>query len=228
MIPRSRFSYLLTLVVLCLLSIAQAQSTVPRIFYSDLQSGPATGGKSSRGAFVTVYGEGFGATRGSSFVNVGSTPAYSYPVWTDTQVSFQIDSTTALGNTNIVVNVGGVASNAVPFTVRAGRIFFASASGSDSQKGTYSRPWRTLAKAVRTMAAGDITYAMGNLVEGANSTGSASLTIARAGTAGMTSGESRVSSWPQPRKPLARRFSRKQVRTGTPRLARFAAPRDRP
>src|SRR3954469_5412455 len=157
MIPRSRFFLLLTLFILCVISFGQAQSTAPRVFYSDLQSGPATGGQDSRGAFVTVYGKGFGATRGTSSVKVGSTAAYSYPVWSDTQISFQIDSTTALGNSSIVVNVGAVASNAIPFTVRAGRIFFVSANGSDSQRGSYSRPWRTLAKAVRTMAAGDIT-----------------------------------------------------------------------
>jgi hypothetical protein len=185
MFPRSRFIPLLLLLVLCFISIAQAQSAVPRIFYSDLQSGPATGGQSSQGAFVTVYGKGFGATRGSSSVKVGSTPAYGYPVWTDTQISFQISNATALGNTNIVVTVGGIASNAVPFAVRTGRIYFVSPTGRDSQKGTYNRPWRTLAKAVRAMAAGDTVYAMGNLAEGASSTAAASLSIARAGNAGL-------------------------------------------
>ena len=38
------------------LAIASAQ---PRIFYSDLESGPNQGREGGRGAYVTVYGQGF-------------------------------------------------------------------------------------------------------------------------------------------------------------------------
>src|SRR5208282_5168926 len=43
----------------------------PRIFFTDLLSGPNNGGQSGDGAFVTIYGSGFGATQGSSTVAVG-------------------------------------------------------------------------------------------------------------------------------------------------------------
>ncbi len=61
---------------------AQAQTApAPRVFYSDLESGPNTGGQNGQGAFVTIYGNGFGATRGSSVVTVGGIAAHAYPTW---------------------------------------------------------------------------------------------------------------------------------------------------
>ena len=56
-------------------------SAPPSIFYSDVDSGPNMGGENSRGAYVTIYGKGFGYSQGSSFVTVGGGMA-TYPVWT--------------------------------------------------------------------------------------------------------------------------------------------------
>src|SRR5260370_319518 len=65
---------------------AHAQSTAsPRIFYSDLESGPNTGGQGGFGAFVTIYGKGFGATQGSSVVTIGGVAAQKYLIWSDRQ-----------------------------------------------------------------------------------------------------------------------------------------------
>ncbi|HYH01109.1 MAG TPA: choice-of-anchor D domain-containing protein [Terriglobales bacterium] len=157
------------------LSAAAEAQTAPRIFASDLQSGPRSGGQGGNGAWVTVYGSGLGATRGTSTITVGGIPAASYAVWSDKKVAFQLSATAVSGN--IVANVGGASSNGVPFTVRAGRIFFVSPTGSDTQKGTFAKPWKTLARAVAAMQAGDIAYAM-------NGTSATTLTINRAGTSG--------------------------------------------
>ena len=54
--------------VACLGTAGWAQ-TVPHIFYSDLESGPNTGGENNSGAYVTVFGKNFGAIRGNSTVN---------------------------------------------------------------------------------------------------------------------------------------------------------------
>ena len=62
----------------------------PRIFYSDLDSGPNSGGEKNGGAYVTIYGKGFGATQGASFVTIGAGRAVAYPVWTDSKIAFQI------------------------------------------------------------------------------------------------------------------------------------------
>src|SRR5215469_6485731 len=69
------------------LAIAQA---APHIFFSDLESGPNSGGQNEKGAFVTIYGHGFGNERGSSTVTVGGGPVDNYPVWTDTKVTLQL------------------------------------------------------------------------------------------------------------------------------------------
>ena len=36
-------------------------AAAPVIFYSDLESGPKTGGENNKGAYVTVFGKNFGA-----------------------------------------------------------------------------------------------------------------------------------------------------------------------
>ena len=72
-----------------ILAIA-AKGAVPAIFYSDLESGPNKGGERNQGAYVTIYGKGFGSSQGSSFVTVGGGMVAAYPVWTDSRIAFQL------------------------------------------------------------------------------------------------------------------------------------------
>lgn len=137
-------------------SLAVAQTAPPAIFYSDLQSGPNTGGENNNGAYVTVYGKRFGASQGSSYVIVGSGKAVNYKVWTDTKISFQLGSAASSGS--IKVTTGNGSSNSVPFTVRAGNIYFVATNGSDGNSGSFSAPWNTIPHAASSMSAGDITY----------------------------------------------------------------------
>ncbi len=128
-----------------------------RVFFSDLESGPATGGQNDKGAFVTVYGDGFGSAQGGSTVTIGGGAADNYPLWTNTKITFQLGAAAKTGN--IVVNVpakGG--SNALPFTVRSGNIFFVSSGGSDGNDGSFAKPWATIPQAKNTIQAGDIAY----------------------------------------------------------------------
>lgn len=158
-----------------------AQTAPPRIFYSDLDSGPKTGGENGNGAYVTIYGKNFGSSRGSSTVTVGGGAAVNYPTWTDSKVAFQLGPNAATGN--IVVTVGGQASNGIAFTVRSGNIYFVSTSGNDSGNGSFTSPWRTIPKAKNSLAAGDIAY----IEDGVSQTGTddynASLAIRTGGTA---------------------------------------------
>src|SRR5437899_7263864 len=110
-------------------TLAWSQST-PAIFFSDLDSGPNAGGQNNKGAFVTIYGKGFGAVRGVSTVSIGGGLADNYPVWSDTKIAFQLGSSAQTGS--ITVTVNGAVSHGVPFTVRAGNISFVSTTGSDS------------------------------------------------------------------------------------------------
>jgi len=50
------------------------------LFFSDLTSGPNQGGQNDKGAFVTVWGNGFGDAQGASTVTIGGGAADNYPV----------------------------------------------------------------------------------------------------------------------------------------------------
>ena len=127
------------------------------LFFSDLTSGPNQGGQNGKGAFVTVWGNGFGAARGASTVTIGGGAADNYPVWTAGKITFQLGGAAATGT--IVVHVAGQGdSNGLPFTVRAGNIYFVTATGSDAAAGSFAAPWKTIPKAKNTIAAGDIAY----------------------------------------------------------------------
>ena len=161
--------------VLLATSVAFAQNVSPAIFYSDLTSGPITGGQNNAGAFVTIHGNGFGATQGSSTVTIGGGAAASYQSWSNTSVTFQLGAAAKTGS--IAISVGGAASNSVPFTVRSGKIYFVSTSGSDSNAGSYTAPWKTLAHAASTMSAGSIAYVENGYTQ------STELVLSRSGSA---------------------------------------------
>lgn len=127
------------------------------LLYSDLTSGPNKGGQNDNGAFVTVFGNGFGTTQGTSTVTVGGGVAVAYPIWTNSKITFQLGAAAVTGS--IVVHVDGKGdTNGLAFTVRAGNIYFVTSSGSDSSNGAFATPWKTIPKAKNTIAAGDIAY----------------------------------------------------------------------
>src|SRR5258708_7856354 len=78
-------------------SSTQAQAP-PRIFFSDLESGPNTGGQNNRGVWVTIWGKGFGVDRDGSTVTVGGGAAAEYPIWTDTKITFQLGPSAKTGD----------------------------------------------------------------------------------------------------------------------------------
>ena len=67
------------------------------LFFSDLTSGPNSGGQDDKGAFVTIWGNGFGDTRGTSAVTIGAGAADNYPIWTNTKITFQLGALAASG-----------------------------------------------------------------------------------------------------------------------------------
>ncbi|MBZ5505560.1 MAG: IPT/TIG domain-containing protein [Acidobacteriia bacterium] len=165
--------------ILCSVSLF-AQSAPPRIFFSDLESGPNAGGENGKGAWVTVWGRGFGSSQGTSTITVGGGAVASYPVWTDSKITFQLGSGAATGN--IVVNVAGIgATNGLPFTVRAGNIFFVASTGNDANTGTAAAPWKTIVKAKNTIAAGDIAYIENGVAQTTEDTFTAYLSMDKQG-----------------------------------------------
>jgi len=152
-----RVLQLITLAALLCSASLFDQSAPPRIFFSDLESGPNSGGQNGKGAWVTIWGRGFGASQSTSTVTVGGSLVDNYPLWSDGKITFQLGSAVATGN--IVVNVAGAgATNGIPFTVRAGNIFFVATTGNDANVGSFTAPWQTVVKAKNTIAPGDIAY----------------------------------------------------------------------
>ncbi len=122
----------------------------PVLFFSDLTWGPNSGweGSTTKGAAITVWGKNFGSSRGTSYVTVNGaqlTADASYAEWDaigpargSERITFWVPSTATSGAGNITVTVNGVTSNALPFTVANGTIYFISPTGSNSNNGLYS------------------------------------------------------------------------------------------
>ncbi len=153
------FLAILSLAGLFIAAPSAAAQNTPRLFFTDLVSGPNSGGQNNNGVFLTIWGRGFGATQGSSTVTVGGGTVSSYPVWTANKVTVQLGAAAKTGN--VILTVAGVASNGLPFTVRTGRILFVATSGSDTTgDGSFAKPWRSVIKAHTSEQAGDTIYMM--------------------------------------------------------------------
>jgi IPT/TIG domain len=161
-------------------SLAGAQSAPPRIFFSDLESGPNTGGQNNKGVWVTIWGKNFGATQGTSTVTVGGGAADNYPLWSDGKIILQLGANAKTGS--IVVNVPGVgSSNGLPFTVRPGNIFFVATTGNDANTGIFTAPWKTIIKAKNTINAGDVAYIENGVTQTTEDTFTAYISMDRQG-----------------------------------------------
>src|SRR5579872_158930 len=180
-------TYVFTLpaLVLCFIltsNRAEAASAPPHIFYSDLQSGPASGGQNNQGVFVTIVGTGFGATQGNSQVMLAGTPAAAYPYWSSTRIVFQVSANSRSGN--ISVTVGGSKSNGIRFNLRNGNIYFVSPNGTDTGNGSFSAPWQTLTHTRDMLRAGDTVYLMDGLQQTGLDSNNASLSLATSSSGG--------------------------------------------
>lgn len=161
----------------------------PRLFFTDLESGPNTGGENNLGAFITLYGEGFGSERGSSTVTIGSQGVAAYIVWGEDNAARDLDMIvvqpgpeTVSGD--IMVTVNSTPSNPLPFTIRPGTVYFVAASGDDTNEGSFVQPWRTIAHAKNRMGAGDIVYVMDGVTATGEENFSAVLSIESSGIEG--------------------------------------------
>jgi hypothetical protein len=155
------------LLLFLIASVAFA-ANAPTIFFTDLQSGPNSGGEGGNGVYVTLYGKWFGATQGSSTVTVGGGAVAQYKSWCAScwggssgtewdKVVIQLGSSSATGN--IVMITSGGTSNSIAFTVRSGNIYCVSTGGSDSNPGTFAGGcWLTISHATNTIVAGDTVY----------------------------------------------------------------------
>jgi hypothetical protein len=136
-----------------------AASSGPLIFYTDVTSGPNSGGEHNDGIYLTIFGIHFGATRGTSTVSINGRPVAQYILWSDTKIGVQIGH---VSSGPIVVSEGGFASNSDKmFTVRPGRIYYIGPAVDNSTPGncstlqaanSYSTPWGLTNYASKTEA----------------------------------------------------------------------------
>ena len=135
-----------------------SQAAQPVLFFSDLVSGPNSGGQNNNGAFVTLYGNHLGSTPtvkvggGQAIVTLAPAPYLWYQ-----KMTIQLGPQAQTG-TMVVSNPNG-SSNGLPFTVRPGKIYFVAPGGRDFNSGSFTSPWKTLPRAVQG-GAGSIVYAM--------------------------------------------------------------------
>jgi len=138
---------------------------LPVVFFSDISSGPNSGGKDNNGVFVTVVGKNFGSSSGTGFVTVGGGRAADYPVWADSRISFQLGPLAKTGNVTVTTSAG--TSNGVHFLVRGGRILFVNASSpGDPGSGTFADPWRSPRSYFTAQQPGDTCYFRAGLYNG--------------------------------------------------------------
>ncbi|MFH0907490.1 MAG: choice-of-anchor Q domain-containing protein [bacterium] len=146
----------------------------PVIFFTDLTSGPNTGGKDGNGAFVSIFGRNFGTARGTSCVTVGGGEVSDYLVWGVTnaanpeldRIVVQLGSNAQTGE--IVVHTARGNSNGKPFVVRPGRILFVDDDAPAGGDGSFAMPWQTHVDFYNNEQAGDICYFREGVYSGVN------------------------------------------------------------
>ena len=155
----------IALKLLCIFALAcrGLLAQAPVLFFSDITSGPNTGGENGNGAYVTIYGNYFGSSQGSSTASAGGGAMVNCKIWGAAflwyrRLTCQLGPNAASGN--LVVTVNGLSSNPLPFNVTTDNIYFVSTAGSDNNPGTFTAPWATLLQARNVMQPGDVTYAM--------------------------------------------------------------------
>lgn len=164
---RSLRSLAIILAILATIGAVKAvgQTPPPVIFFTDITAGPNSGGENvsgTAGAYVTIYGNFFGATQGNSTVtqngaNCGRVVLWGGAYFWYQKIVYQLGSSCTSGS--LAVTTPNGTSNSVAFAVDSGKIYCVSTSGNDSSAGTFpSACWATPAHAILTMSAGDVTY----------------------------------------------------------------------
>ena len=123
-------------------------SSGPLILYTDVTSGPNSGGERNNGTYLTIFGTHFGATQGTSTVTINGRAVAQYILWSDTKIGVQVGH---VSSGPIVVSADGFVSNSdKTFTVRSGHIYYIGSSVDNSAPGScpamisrnsYSTPW---------------------------------------------------------------------------------------
>lgn len=133
---------------------AASCSDQPKILYTDIFSGPNSGGENNNGAYLSIFGKNFGINSGLGtttkvYINGVEVADYKYlgaskGLPSIQQLSVQVGQ---VSSGIVQVEVDGISSNSDhSFTVQPGNIYYVSLSGSDATgiANEITQPYRTL------------------------------------------------------------------------------------
>lgn len=163
-----------------------SRAPAPLLRFTDLVNGPATGlgDGLGDGSIVTVWAQGIGDTQGTSKVYFtdangikreaahvyywkradGELPSGPARLWYShlmQEFAFSIPGNSASGEGEITVEVNGVESNSLPFTVRPGNIYHVKSTGDNANNGSFSQPFASARYAMERgspVPAGSLVY----------------------------------------------------------------------
>ena len=136
---------------------ADTAAAGPTILYTDITSGPNSGGEKDLGIYLSVFGRNFGASLREVRLQIGGVEVANYRYLGPSRGRPDIQQLTVqighLGNPPpetalpIQLSVNDRRSNAdLTFTVSPGNIYFVSPDGSDEATGTFEKPFKTVQK----------------------------------------------------------------------------------
>jgi hypothetical protein len=182
---------------LCFAGTAQTEDARPVLFYTDLDSGPATGGENGvDGAYVCAYGENFGEKRRVTRLVFGGVEVVAYKLWHDpgapyqpghyAKICGQISHLTKFGSAGVQLKEPQASSNILPFTVRPGRVRFVSPTGDDKTgDGSAARPWLTVKQCKSKIESGDVCYLRDGVTVTSNESYGAAMVLDSSGSPGL-------------------------------------------
>jgi hypothetical protein len=143
----------------CGIDVVSAAANTPTILYTDITSGPMTGGENNKGVWLSVFGMNFGSNQANVTVSVGGASTQTFKVFGTSrgrqdieQITIQLGdlmgATLSNGTAYTVgVTVSGVAAdnpNSLQFTPNPGNIWFISPTGNDTTgDGSFANPYLT-------------------------------------------------------------------------------------
>lgn len=149
--------------------VVSADPDAAVILFVDAPAGPVRGGPNDLGVPITLYGKGFGASRGDARVTINGVEVASYLQWGRDLAAnsalevIVVQPGSGIGAGAIAVERGGKISNTdYSFSPTAGNIFYVAPSGSDGANCTEAAPCATILHAATDlMRAGDALLVRG-------------------------------------------------------------------
>jgi PKD repeat protein len=157
---------IITAITLLILFQPAHATAKPVILYTDILSGPNTGGENNNGTYLSIFGKGFGPDRASvnGKVTINGTEVAVYKQWGAQSKVYDshgiqvitVQSGPSVTSGPIVVAVNGEQSNNNHvFTVIPGNIIFVALNGNDANDGSFTSPKLNANSAANGMQAGD-------------------------------------------------------------------------